>query len=117
MPALHRIAFGIMRTRTFASGTGNWHTFTTVIVSSEPGARCEEVEGATVVRTPLDLILVLEGDTAISEVVLAGGHADNASLVAFLRELYPRLPIAFEPTTRTAAKRSETLDDACSWLD
>lgn len=102
-------------TRTFAAGTGSWHKFTSVIISSEPGARCEEVDGATVVHTPLDLILALETDQTISEVVLAGSYADSAQLLSFLEELYPRVPIAFEPTPRPT-KRSETLDDACLWL-
>ncbi len=100
----------------FASGTGNWHTFTNVIITSEPGERCETVDGALVVRTPLDLILLLETDQMVSEVVLAGTYADNSTLLAFLRDLYPRLPIAFEPNPRTASTRSETLDDACLWL-
>ncbi len=104
-----------MRTRTFAAGTGNWHTFTSVVISSEPGARCESVDGAIVVHTPLDLILVLETDKTVSEVVLAGDYADNETLLSFLRELYPRMPIAFEPARRPAA-RSATLDDAFLWL-
>lgn len=88
-----------------------------MIISSEPGARCEEIEGATVVHTPLDLILLLETDRTVSEVVLAGTFANSDTLLAFLQELYPRLPIAFEPVTATTvSKRSETLDDACLWL-
>jgi hypothetical protein len=102
--------------KTFAAGTGNWRTLASVIISSEPGARWEEVDGATVVRTPLDLILLLETDASISEVILAGTYADNPMLLGFLRELYPRLPIAFEPNLREATRRSETLDDACLWL-
>jgi hypothetical protein len=116
VPALHRSSSGNMPTKTFASGTGNWHTFTSLVITSEPGARCETVDGALVVRTPLDLILLLETDQTVSEVVLAGTYADNATLLAFLRDLYPRLPIAFEPTSRTTTPRSETLDDACLWL-
>jgi hypothetical protein len=104
-----------MRTTTFAAGTGNWNKFTSVIISSEAGARCEEVDGAMVVRTPLDLILLLETDETVLEVVLAGSFAADDMLLSFLHDLYPRLPIAFDPSPR-AAKRSETLDDACLWL-
>ncbi len=104
-----------MRTRTFASGTGNWNKFTSVIISSEPGARCEAVDGAIVVHTPLDLIQILQADETVSEVVLAGAYSENETLLAFLQELYPRVPIAFEPSPRTSA-RSPTLDDAFLWL-
>jgi hypothetical protein len=104
-----------MRNRDFAAGTGDWKTFTSVVISSEPGARWEEVDGATVVHTHLDLILFLERDTSVSEVVLAGTYAESHQLLAFLQDLYPRLPIAFEPTPRRP-RRSATLDDACLWL-
>lgn len=105
-----------MRTRTFAEGTGNWHTFTSVIISSEPGARCESVEGALVVHTPLDLIQLLETDQPVTEVVLSGTYANNSMLLAFLQELYPFVPIAFDPSPRGVLRRSATLDDACLWL-
>jgi hypothetical protein len=104
-----------MHTRTFAAGTGNWHKLSSVVISSEPGARREEVDGEMVVHTPLDLILVLETDPTVSEVVLSGSYVDSTQLIAFLEELYPRLPITFEPAPRST-KRSATLDDACLWL-
>ncbi len=104
-----------MRNRSVAAGTGNWKKFTSIVISSEPGARWEEVEGTTIVRTPLDLIVLLEQGNIVSEVVLAGTYAENTQLLSFLEELYPKLPIAFEPKPR-AAKRSATLDDACLWL-
>jgi hypothetical protein len=105
-----------MPTKNFAAGTGNWNMISSVVISSEPGARCEHVEGATVVHTPLDLILLLETDRTVSEVVLAGTYANSSALLAFLRELYPRLPIAFEPGADASSPRQETLNDACLWL-
>lgn len=107
---------GPMPITTFAAGTGNWKTFSSVVISSEPGARCETVDGATVVHTPLDLILLLEAEPDVSEVVLAGTYANSPSLLAFLRELYPRLPIAFEPSVRRCSSSISDTADACLWL-
>lgn len=100
-----------MRTRTFAAGTGNWKKFTSIVLSSEPGARWEEVEGTTIVHTPLDLVLALEADATISEVILAGAYADNRSVLAFLRDAHPEVPVTFEASPRSRRSAVETEGD------
>ncbi|HEY4180894.1 MAG TPA: hypothetical protein VGM90_28825 [Kofleriaceae bacterium] len=50
-----------------------------------------------VVTTPLDAIVRLEKRVQVRTVVLAGRHARDPALVAFLEEFYPSLHVEREP--------------------
>lgn len=78
-----------------ADGTGAWSLLEKVILSDE---NFGELQGATfVVRTPLDLIVLLE-QREVGEVVLGGSFARAAYVRAFLHESYPRLVVSNEVT-------------------
>lgn len=75
----------------FADGTGAWVLLEIVLLSDE--APRDVRPGTHVVRTPLDLICLLE-ERQIGEVVLGGTFARTSDIHAFLRESYPRLVVA-----------------------
>lgn len=81
----------------WATGTGQWCRWTTLVLASPDVRRSHEdhqAAGEVLVWTPLDLIRILDREgEAISTVILAGRYATDRELVGFLRETYPRIDV------------------------
>jgi hypothetical protein len=78
-----------------ADGTGAWSLLERVLLSDENFA--DRGNATLVVRTPLDLILLLD-HREIGEVILGGSFARTAYVRAFLHESYPRLVVSNLPS-------------------
>lgn len=94
----------------FADGTGAWTLLEAVLLSDESPRATRP--GVHVVRTPLDLICLLEREE-VDEVVLGGSFARNGYIRAFLHETYPRVVVSHPtadtpPSTQTVARSSAT---------
>jgi hypothetical protein len=72
--------------RSWPDSSGEWKPARTLVVSNHGSLppRPDEV----LVKTPLDMIVQLEGAQPISKVVLAGAFA-NRELASFVLETYP----------------------------